>query len=240
MNLSFIIYEINKFHYERSNITYSRYTSKIEIDYGRKMTSAEFLAWHHFEPQKALKHLTDMIQQYIEYDVQNFLKNHRADFQKMSSQLSNEELSDSVKNAANKYKSKGHFIQKRQFKEYLSKQPGFENMYPYLWDDLKDFGTQLLNESTDVEMSESLFKKIEELEPKISELKSKYGLKSEDTDTLRKIEGTHNLNSEYTYSLISYNTSFRTSLANTNHSYAAQKRARRSPSPSGKQSYITT
>lgn len=69
-------------------------------------------------------------------------------------------------------------------------------MYPYLWDDLKDFGTQLLNESTDVEMSESLFKKIEELEPKISELKSKYGLKSEDTDTLRKIEGTHNLNSE--------------------------------------------
>ena len=78
--------------------------------------------------------------------------------------------------------------QKKQFEKYLSKQPGFEDKHPYLWADLKDFGTELLAESTDVSISEELLQKIKDLEPKIAELKTKYGLKKDDTDFLSEVD----------------------------------------------------
>jgi hypothetical protein len=61
-------------------------------------------------------------------------------------------------------------------------------VHPYLWDELKDFGMQLLKDSTDKEKSELLLKKIKDLEPKIGKLKREYGLKKVDTDVLGKID----------------------------------------------------
>ena len=84
-----------------------------------------------------------------------------------------EETSDLGKNTATKRKTDDTVEQKKQFKNYLSKKKGFEDIHPYLWDDLKHFGTELLAESTDVKMSEKLLKKIKDLEPKIAALKTK-------------------------------------------------------------------
>jgi hypothetical protein len=146
-----------------------------------------------------------MLQQYIEYDVQKFHQKHGSGLPNVTSQPQPEELSDSglktativskpeeTSDSGTKTATKKKHIsiaeQKRQFKQYLREQPGFEDAHPYLWDDLKDFGMQLLKDSTDKEQSKALLQKIKDLEPKIADLKRKYGLKKEDTDVLQDIE----------------------------------------------------
>ena len=129
-----------------------------------------------------------MMQQYIEYDVQKFEQKHGAGLPNVTSQPQLQEISDSgIKTAAQK-KYETTAEQKRQFREYLQQQPGYEDMHPYLWDDLKGFGTQLLKDSTDAEVSKSLLKKIKDLELQVGALKQKYGLKTQDTDVLGDIE----------------------------------------------------
>ena len=47
-----------------------------KINKSKKMSTTQFMAWYNFEPQAALELLTEMIQHYIEYDVQKFQQKH--------------------------------------------------------------------------------------------------------------------------------------------------------------------
>jgi len=62
--------------------------------------------------------------------------------------------------------------QKQEFKKFLLTQEGYEEMYPYLWEELKEFGYQLLKDSTDTKRSQELLDKIKGLDSIISQLKS--------------------------------------------------------------------
>ena len=105
--------------------------------------------------------------------MEKFHQNHGSGLPSETSQPQPEVTSDLGNNSATKRKTDDSVQQKKQLEKYLSKQPGFEDKHPYLWADLKDFGTELLAESTDVSISEELLKKIKDLEPKIGELKRK-------------------------------------------------------------------
>ena len=136
-----------------------------------------------------------MIQQYIEYDMQKFDRKHGSGAPSATSQPQTEvtkrlknQYSDSRNKTATRNKPESTAEQKRQFREYLRQQPGFEDVHPYLWDDLKDFGTRLLKDSIDKQESETLLEKIKKLEPEIGKLKKKYGLKTEETDVLGDID----------------------------------------------------
>ena len=60
-------------------------------------------------------------------------------------------------------------------------------MYPYLWEELKEFGYQLLKDSTDTKRSQELLDKIKGLDSIISQLKSEWGLTKEEIEKLRRI-----------------------------------------------------
>jgi hypothetical protein len=68
----------------------------------------------------------------------------------------------------------------------LEKQSGCEEYHPYLWSELSNFATSILNESTSTEYSELFLENIKSLEDIIKEMKSKYGLKE---DIIKKLNG---------------------------------------------------
>ena len=109
--------------------------------------------------------LISMIDVYVQYDKSKF-KQNQEEIHDTNSQLP----SDSSKPTATQKKT-GYLQEKRDFKEFLSKIPGFEGTHPYLWEEIKDFGYQLLMESTDLKMSTRLLEAFEKFQPVIDELK---------------------------------------------------------------------
>eukprot|EP00801_Mesodinium_rubrum_P006476 Mrub_06484.p1 GENE.Mrub_06484~~Mrub_06484.p1 ORF type:complete len:176 (-),score=21.56 Mrub_06484:480-1007(-) len=101
-----------------------------DIDLSSKMTSTQFMAFYHYKPQAALELLTGMIQEFIEYEVEKF---HQRPYPEVTSDYGN--------NITTKRKSNDLAGQKKHFKKYLKEKQGFEDAHPYLWDDLKEFGT---------------------------------------------------------------------------------------------------
>jgi len=106
-----------------------------------------------------------MLDVFIQYDAHKFRLNQQEHLDRDI-----QFQSDSSEPTATQKKI-GYLQEKRDFKEFLSKIPGFEGTHPYLWEEIKDFGYQLLMESTDLKMSTRLLEAFEKFQPVIDELK---------------------------------------------------------------------
>jgi len=74
-----------------------------------------------------------------------------------------------------------------KFKRYLQNIPGYENLHPYSWEEIKTFTSEFLNNSTCLEHTNELLKEFEDIQPEIARLKQTYGLSMDDINQLKLI-----------------------------------------------------